>query len=48
MFGTFVLDNVNAGGSAVFVHDNLLPDLAVGTHEITYRRRGHIVTIRSG
>ena len=30
---TFVLDNVNAGGSALFLHQNLLPDGATVTHE---------------
>ena len=43
MFGTFI--NVNAGGSAIFICENLLPKLAVVTHEITSQRRDHIVSI---
>ena len=35
MFGTFVFENVNAGGSAIFFHKNLLPDRAIVTHEFT-------------
>ena len=48
MFGTFVSDNVNAGGSAIFIHKNLLPDGAIINHVTTCQGRDHIVTIRSG
>ena len=29
LFGTFTLNNVNAGGSAVLIYQNLLPDGAI-------------------
>ena len=45
MFGTFINDNVNAGGSATFIRENLFPDLAVVTHEIACQGRDHIVTM---
>ena len=48
MFGTFVSDNVNAGGSAILIHKNLLPDRANVTYGITCPGRDHSVTIRSG
>ena len=48
MFGTVIIDNVNAGGSATFIHKSLLPDHAVVTHEITSERRDQIVKIQSG
>ena len=41
-------DNVNAGGSAIFIRENLQRDLAVVTHEITCQGRDHIVRIQSG
>ena len=43
LFGTFTLNNVNAGGSAIFIHKNLLPDGATVTHVTTCRGRDHIV-----
>ena len=48
MFGTFTPNNVNAGGSAILVHKDLLPDHAIVSHEITCQGRDHVVTIRSG
>ena len=48
MFGTFVPGNVNAGGSAMFIRKNLLPDRAVVTHEVTYQGRDHIIKVQSG
>ena len=48
MFGTFMLNNVNAGGSAIFIRKDLLPDHAFVSHVITYQGRDHIVTRRSG
>ena len=46
--GTFIPNNVNAGGSAVLIRKNLLPENVVVTHEITCQGRDHIVRIRSG
>ena len=48
LFGTFMLNNVNAGGSAICIRRNLLPDHAVVSHVTTFEGRDHIVTIRSG
>ena len=48
MFGTFIPNNVNAGGSAVLIRGNLLPEDVVVTHEITCQGRDHIVRTRSG
>ena len=48
MFGTFTLNNVNAGGSAIFLRNNLLSDAAIVTHVTTCQGRDHIVTVRSG
>ena len=48
MIGNFILDNVNAGGSAVLTRKNLLPEHPVVTHEITYQGRDHMVKVRSG
>ena len=47
MFGTYVTDNVNAGGSAILIRKNLLPDFADVTHEITCQGRDHIGRIQS-
>ena len=47
-WSTFTLNKVNAGGSAAFIHKNLLPDGAVVNHTTTWQERDHIVTIRSG
>ena len=48
MFGTFIPNNVNAGGSAVLTRKNLSPENVVVTHEITCQGRDHTVRIRSG
>ena len=48
MFGTFVLDNVNAGGSVVLFIRTSCQTVRFVTHEITCQRRDHIVIIRSG
>ena len=47
-FGTFLPDNENAGGSAVCIHRNLLPEEAIVSHIITRQGRDHLVNIRSG
>ena len=38
----------NAGGSAICIREDLLPDDAVVTHVITCQGRDHIVNVRSG
>ena len=38
----------NAGGSAICIHKDLLPDDAVVTHVVTCQGRDHIVNVRSG
>ena len=48
LFGTFLLDNENAGGSAICIHRDLLPEKAIVTHMITCQSRDHLVNIRSG
>ena len=48
MFVTFVPGNVNAGGSSIFIRENLLPDRAVVTHEVTHQGRDHIVRVQDG
>ena len=48
MFGTFIIDNVNASGSAISIRKHIQPDYAIVTHEITSQLRGHIVKIRHG
>ena len=48
LFGRFIPDNANAGGSAICIHIDLLPDDAVVTHVVTGQGRDHIVNIRSG
>ena len=35
LFGTFLLDNENAGGSAICIHRDLLPEDAIVSHVIT-------------
>ena len=47
MFGTFIPDNVNAGGSAILIHEGLLPDHAVIGHESTQQERDHVFRIRT-
>ena len=46
-FGTFLPDNENAGGSAVFIHLDLPPEEALVTHLITCHGRDHLVNIQS-
>ena len=48
LFGTFIPNNVNASGSAIVIHKNLLPDGAIVTHVTTCQGRDHIVTVRPG
>ena len=48
LFGTFLPDNENAGGSAICIHRNLLPEDTLVTHVVTSQGRDHLVTIRSG
>ena len=48
LFGTFLPDNENAGGSAVCIHRNLLPDDVIVTHVVTCQGRDHLLNIRSG
>ena len=47
-FGTFVPDNENAGGSAICIHRDLLPEEAFVTHLVICHGRDHIVRIQSG
>ena len=46
--GTFFPGNENAGGSAICIHRDLLPEEAIVTHLITCQGREHIVNIQSG
>ena len=48
LFGTFLPDNENAGGSATCIRRNLLPEDAIVTHVVTCQGRDHFVNIRSG
>ena len=45
---TFRPDNENAGGSAICIHRDLLPEDAIVTHVVTCQGRDHLVNIRSG
>ena len=47
-FGTFIPGNEDAGGSAICIHKDLLPEDAIVTHMITCQGRDHIVSIQSG
>ena len=47
-FGTSLPDNENAGGSAICIHRDLLPEEAIVTYVITCQGRDHLVNIRSG
>ena len=47
-FGTFIPGNENAGGSAICIHKDLLPENAIVTHTVTCQGRDHIVSIQSG
>ena len=46
--GTFLPDNENAGGSAICIHRDLLPEEAIVSHVITCQGRDHLVKIQSG
>ena len=48
LFGTFLPDNENAGGSAICIHRDLLLEDAIASHVITCPGRDHLVNIRSG
>ena len=47
LFGTFILNNLNAGGSAICIHKDLLPEGAIVTHVVTCQSRDHIVNTQS-
>ena len=47
LFGTFLLNNENAGGSAICIHRDLLPKEALVTHVITCHGRDHLVNSQS-
>ena len=46
--GTFIPGNENAGGSAICIHKDLLPEDALVTHMITCQGRDHIVNVQYG
>ena len=48
LFGTFIPNNANAGGSAVCIQKDLLPYDAIQKHVVTCQGRDRIVNIRSG
>ena len=48
MFRTFVTDNVNAAGSAIFIPEHILSDHAVVTHDVTCQGRDDIIRLQSG
>ena len=48
LFGTFLLDNENAGKPAICIHRDLLPEKAIVTHVVTCQGRDHLVNIRTG
>ena len=48
LFGTFLPDNENAGGSAICIHRDFLPEDAIVTHVGTCQGRDHLVNILSG
>ena len=47
-FGIFFPENENAGGSAICIHRDLVPEEDIVTHFITCQGRDHIVNIQSG
>ena len=47
LFGTFLPANENAGGSAICIHRDLLPEEAIVTHSVSCHGRDHLVNIRS-
>ena len=48
LFGTFLHDSENVGGSAICIHRDLLPEEAIVSHVITCQGRDHFVNIQSG
>ena len=48
VFWYFFLYNENAGGPAVCIHRDLLPEEAIVTHLITCQGRDHLVNLQSG
>ena len=46
-FGTFLLDNESAGGSAICIRRDLLPEEALVTHLMSCHGRDHLVNIQS-
>ena len=48
LFGTFIPNNESAGGSAVCIHEDLLPEGAIVTHVIACQGRDRIVNVQSG
>ena len=47
LFGTFLPDNEKAGGSAICIRKELLPEEAIVTHLVTCHGRDHLVNIQS-
>ena len=47
-FGTFIPVNENAGGSAICIHRDILPEEAIVTHLMTCQGCDHLVNIESG
>ena len=45
LFGTFLPDNENAGGSAICIHRDFLPEEAIVTHVVTCQGRDHLLNI---
>ena len=48
LYGTFIPKILNAGGSAICTHKNLLSEGAIITHAVTCQGRDRIVNIQSG
>ena len=48
LFGAFLPDKEIAGGSAICIHMDLLPEDAIVTHVVTCQGRDHLVNNRSG
>ena len=48
IFGTFFPGVENAGGTAICIHKDLLPEDAIVTHTITCQGRDRVVSIQSG
>ena len=48
LFGTFIPGSENAGGSAICIHKDLLPEGAIVSHLITCQGRDHIVNVQPG